>query len=68
MYRYADPGKPYGFGRYGGLDATEWCPPADTAETFTPVVAAGMFWIVEPDDTEGFQPAPSPLPPVPCED
>lgn len=28
MRRYGDVGKAYGFGVYGGLDETIWCPPA----------------------------------------
>jgi hypothetical protein len=44
VYLYGDPGKRYGYGVFGGLDGTEWCPPPLTGFIPAPAPPADALW------------------------
>jgi hypothetical protein len=48
MYLYADPGKLYGYGVFGGLDGTEWCPVPAVRGAGMAIAPAQALWATKP--------------------
>jgi hypothetical protein len=69
MLRFGDPGKPYGYGRFGGVDNTQWCPMPITDESYTEIAIPGAPpWIDTPIAPGDYTPIDPTQPVEPCDD
>lgn len=70
MLRYGgNPAQPYGFGRYGGIDETQWCPAPPSSLAFATILIPGRPpWVAQSAAPLVFVPVDPTQPIVPCDE